>query len=487
MFLKKFRAVWSIFGFLLIVVFGGSAGAEINAPMIVGTIEDVLARAAQGPHRTWSVRISAPINAVENGDSLEIAVPGLALQFENIGVQIKFGDLRFRFDGKRDSKVLMTVDLPSVIQLAMPDGAEVGRVSLGRRHLRATWDVPMGTITNCSVAISDLVVEEGRQEVVKIGKIEIIGDLLRNVDGLWSGEMRYGLRNLRFSDLFRIAEAGGKKSIEGLKLPEYVSVFKRIDIDGRYGSWFFGGALLPDNFYQFAINEQTVMPFLEAMKEVVSLFSGASARVHAQDVALRDVFSVDHISFLNRDRNRSDGIGDSRGQVTLKGLDVVSQEIDPNIAQLIPHNAEIDVNLNQVPFEYLTELTISTLRKQLYFDGDGFRRNKENRGINQVLVAYLGDILKILADVRTTVEMRKSTIEAPAYEAVLTGSATAESEARAGFTGRLVAEIKNGGGFLKILRRLSGENRTDGLPKVLAILESAGKPVAVRRQNLWAN
>jgi hypothetical protein len=170
-----------------------------TAGKVLGDVMGALDKATGG--ETASVlKVSAPITAVQSGDTVTLTFPGLAL-ITDADSETRLGDVRLDVTPQADNRYGFSLPLPSQVT-GFTKGKPQERLTLAAEPITGVWAPEAGTALRLYVRITDLKAEELAPEpklILKIASLsmEQKGDLQN--DRL-SGDFTFDMRDLLAND-----------------------------------------------------------------------------------------------------------------------------------------------------------------------------------------------------------------------------------------------------------------------------------------------
>jgi len=175
---------------------------------------------------------------------------------ENLLVEI--GDLELRISQESGEGLNISVQLPSRIVLRNTNGTVGFEIRIGSSKFSLIWDTVLKTIVGNHIDFQGISFTSNDNFTAQVERIALIGKLDERSKGIWSGSQTFRMENL-VSSIIKIDEVETQQSVKNLRLNVFTTAIKEIDHDGRFGSWFFGGAFYPNKLYEYSLTRENVI------------------------------------------------------------------------------------------------------------------------------------------------------------------------------------------------------------------------------------
>jgi hypothetical protein len=409
-----------------------------EAKSLIQLLESFLLSNTRNSDRAWWISTSESISVLDEEDGVRAIIPDVKVVFnidkkENLLVEI--GDLELRISQESGEGLNISVQLPSPFRLRNPNGSVAAELSFNSSQFTLNWDSELKTIIGNQFDFRDISLREKDNLIGRIERIESTGKLDEQQKGFWAGFSTFRMQNL-VGPIIEIDEWESKFSINGLRLREITTAMKEIDSDGRFGSWFYGGAFYPTSMYEYALSRENIVPFIDATRKTLPALGDGSTQSLLHEISFPGLFSVTDIRAIS-DYHRDAGNLSTSAVVEVDGIHVSENPEYFAFQSLIPTSFKLDLNFDRIPEISLVDILRTVTIDALKENWSVMSKREEGDAILKILFSHISEFPMALANAESKVSINDTVIKAPLYEARLKGNATAEPTAKGRFLGNL--------------------------------------------------
>jgi hypothetical protein len=354
----------------------------------------------------------------------------------------------------------LSVSMPTPMTWIDATGKPLRKMEIGTQRLSGVWNETLEAFTTLDAGYDNVQIEDYvTQTTYKIAKATILSNLKETAKDVWSGDAVATLTNLSSSSKASTAKSSADEIVLTAKISD-LSAAKQKQMREKIGA--FTENTNPKDLENMSPAGQLALynMVVDVIRSAGNGFALNAAMKNIQITAPGVAGQTAQMINAKTGTLGFDITGFEQGNVTLslRSLfdDLISTPEKPGSEGMTPSDLNLDIKLQNVPFEDLVKVGQDMLKNS----GKGVAA-RQFAGIQAMMV-----LPQILSRAGTHMIVTNSTMSSPVYDAKINGKMSADATSSAGAVGKMKAEIA---GLEAVIANLQGRVATADVARKAAL------------------
>lgn len=307
---------------------------------------------------------------------------------------------------EKDDEWKMSLAIPTPIILIDENKKEEISINIGSQKAGGVWSEKLNNFSKLVANYNDITIgPSGKEGIISISKMDVLGNLSEDSDGLWSGPTKFNLEDIRIksdkaNDSISINNVQIDASVNGFDIAKQQALTKKLQEQEE------------------KIKGDMILAFIEAagkgsdFKMTISDLKASSQK--------KGSFSINNIFINSGFSQAEEGKINTTVDFGYNGL-TASNETD-----MTPEQMKFDLNLKNIPLKDLIEKTVASIP------------SGTNEGAQRVAALQMMMTLpQLLAQSGMTLQMNDTKLMSDSYQVRVAADFAANANSPVGFAGAM--------------------------------------------------
>jgi hypothetical protein len=422
--------------------FAAPAVDEAGAAKLKKEVEDALAFSLKISESTGEgMKTEGPVQVTPSGSYYQVKIPGV--RFDMPGGRLNVGNVVMNASPADDGAYLVSAAIPTRMTFSTSANPEAAVITIGEQKSASVWYPAYNNVTKMDASYGNVAVvvagKDGKSGFdIKLAQGKVVRNMVKNADGTWSGPDSVSLNGLSFASADQkgsvsIGSIAANSVTDQLDMTQLQALQKKVEdaissamVDGAKQS---DPAVVKSMVDEMLNDKSTLMNgFSSALEasDVRASFTSEKAPADASKPAetKTSTFGLAKLGYGLSIKDIKKEKGSIGFKVMMDGLNISDAPTD--IAGMIPTSSNIDITLDSLPMQKLSQTFTSLIRSSMdaALEAQGAASGPAKQKAQNDIMMAIATLPQTVTEAGSSVSVRNTHVTAPDISGTLDGSFT---------------------------------------------------------------